>query len=96
MQKASCPHLTGSDADFQEVTDFDRSIKCWQLLGARYLKWSGCKPNLDASKAAGRVAPVLCCQVPGSAWQKLVVIPAAATPAVAADFPLMWDLWLAI
>ena len=89
--------LTGSDADFKEVTDFDRSIKCWQLLDARYLKWSDCQPKLDASKAAGHVAPVLYYQLSGSAWQKLaVVIPAAVTPAVAVDFPLTWDLWFAI
>lgn len=27
-------HFTGSDADFKEGTDFDRSIKCGQLLDA--------------------------------------------------------------
>lgn len=83
-------------SDIKEVTDFDRSIKCWQLLDACYLKWSDCKPNLDASKAAGHVAPVLYYQVSGLAWQKLAVIPAAVTPAVAMDFPPMWDLWFAI
>lgn len=80
----------------KEATDFGRSIKCWQLLDADYLKWSDCKPKLHASKAAGRVAPVWYYEVSGSAWQKLAVIPAAVTPAVAVDFPLMWDLWVAI
>lgn len=64
----------------------DRSIKCWRLLEARYLKWSGCKPKLDASKAAGHVASVLYYQVSGSARQKLAVNPAAVTPAVALDY----------
>lgn len=88
--------LSGSDADFKEVIDFDRSIECWQVLDARYWKWSDSKPKVDASTAAGQVAPVLYYQVSGSAWQKLTVIPPAVTPAVALGFPLTWDLWFAI
>lgn len=85
-------HFTGSDADFREVTDFDRSIKYGHPSDARCLKCGVCKPKLDASKAAGRVAPVLYYEVSGSAWQKLAVIPAAVTLAVAVDFSLPWDL----